>query len=62
MLPTQRVRGGMGGGGGGGGGGDGHQTEPPRPAGIHIIVFLFLHENIHCGYLSEVPHGEIRKL
>ena len=40
-----------------------------------LIFFLFLHENIHCGYSLEVPHqgasneydmlffyGEIRKL
>ena len=24
--------------------------------GIHIILFLFLHKNICCGYSLEVPH------
>ena len=28
-----------------------------------VISFLFLHENIYCGYSLEAPHrGEIRKI
>ena len=28
----------------------------PDKRGIHIIVFLFLHEIICCGYSLEAPH------
>ena len=27
----------------------------PDKRGIHIILFLFLHKNISCGYSLEVP-------
>ena len=31
-------------------------TIAPDWRGIHIILFLFLHENLCCGYSLEVPH------
>ena len=43
-----------------------HPTEPPRLATTllsfeqgALIFFLFLHENIFCGYLLEVPRLEM---
>ena len=38
-----------------------HAAEFQIRGGVHIIFYLFLHENICCWYSSEAPHESLGK-